>query len=100
MMNQSRYFLPHLLALSTSSPFWHGRETGLKSYRTIILGNLPRAALPPSFTSWAEYERFVDADRHGLHRRADQDLVGHPAQAEVTRPSSSVSPTSARGSTR
>jgi len=60
VMNQTRYFLPHLLALSTSSPFWHGRDTGLKSYRTIVLGNLPRAGLPPSFASWAEYERFVD----------------------------------------
>jgi carboxylate-amine ligase len=60
LMNQSRYFLPHLLALSTSSPFWHGRNTGLKSYRTIVLGHLPRAGLPPSFTSWAEYQRYVD----------------------------------------
>ena len=59
VMNQARYFLPHLLALSTSSPFWHGRETGLKSYRTIILGNLPRAGIPPAFRSWAEYEQFV-----------------------------------------
>lgn len=59
VMNQSRYFLPHLLALSTSSPFWHGRDTGLKSYRSIILGNLPRAGLPPAFTSWAEYQRFL-----------------------------------------
>ena len=60
VMNQSRYFMPHLLALSASSPFWHGRDTGLKSYRTIILGNLPRAGLPPSFGSWVEYERYVD----------------------------------------
>ena len=60
VMNQSRYFLPHLLALSTSSPFWHGRETGLKSYRTIILGNLPRAGLPPAFSSWSEYQAYVN----------------------------------------
>ena len=60
VMNQVRYFLPHLLALSTSSPFWHGRETGLKSYRTIILGNLPRAGIPPSFSSWPEYQSFVE----------------------------------------
>ena len=60
VMNQSRYFLPHLMALSTSSPFWHGRETGLKCYRAIILGNLPRAGLPPSFTSWAEYQSFLE----------------------------------------
>jgi carboxylate-amine ligase len=60
VMNQSRYFMPHLLALSASSPFWHGRDTGLRSYRTIILGNLPRAGMPPSFDSWNEYERFID----------------------------------------
>jgi len=60
VMNQSRYFLPHLLALSTSSPFWQGRETGLKSYRTIILNDLPRAGIPPSFGSRAEYASFVD----------------------------------------
>jgi carboxylate-amine ligase len=59
VMSQARYFLPHLLALSTSSPFWHGRETGLMSYRTIILGNLPRAGIPPAFSSWSEYDRFV-----------------------------------------
>jgi glutamate---cysteine ligase / carboxylate-amine ligase len=60
VMNQARYFLPHLLALSCSSPFWHGRETGLMSYRTIILNNLPRAGFPPSFSSWAEYETFIE----------------------------------------
>jgi carboxylate-amine ligase len=59
LMNQLRYFLPHLLALSTSSPFWQGRDTGLKSFRTIILGNLPRAGMPPSFSAWAEYDNFV-----------------------------------------
>jgi carboxylate-amine ligase len=60
VMNQSRYFVPHLLALSTSSPLWHGRDTGLHSYRTIIMSNLPRAGLPPAFHSWAEYQGFVD----------------------------------------
>ncbi len=60
IMDQSRYFLPHLLALSTSSPFWHGRNTGLKSYRSIVFENLPRSGPPPEFTSWSEYERFVD----------------------------------------
>lgn len=60
VMNQSRYFIPHLTALSASSPFWQGRDTGLKSYRTIILGNLPRAGIPPSFGSRSEYSSFVD----------------------------------------
>lgn len=54
------YFLPHLLALSTSSPFWRGRNTGLKSYRTAISVELPRAGLPPMFASAAEYHRVVD----------------------------------------
>ena len=51
------YFLPHLLALSTSSPFWQGRSTGLKSYRTAITVELPRAGLPQTFASAAEYNR-------------------------------------------
>ncbi|HUP42338.1 MAG TPA: carboxylate-amine ligase [Thermoanaerobaculia bacterium] len=60
VMDQSRYFLPHLLALSTSSPFWHGRTTGLKSYRSVVFESLPRTGPPPSFHSWSEYERFVE----------------------------------------
>jgi carboxylate-amine ligase len=60
VMNQSRYFLPHVLALSTSSPFWHGRETGLKSYRSIVFQSLPRSGLPPSFNSWSEFQGFVE----------------------------------------
>jgi len=60
VMDQARYFLPHLLALSTSSPFWHGRDTGLKSYRSIVFEGLPRSGPPPSFQSWAEHQRFVD----------------------------------------
>ncbi len=54
------YFLPHLLALSASSPFWQGRNTGLKSYRSSISIELPRAGLPQTFTSAAEYRRMVD----------------------------------------
>lgn len=58
--SQLVYFLPHLLALSTSSPFWRGRSTGLKSYRTAIAVELPRSGLPQTFSSAAEYRRFVD----------------------------------------
>jgi carboxylate-amine ligase len=58
IMNQSRYFIPHLLALSTSSPFWHGRNTGLKSYRSVVFEQLPRTGIPHSFTSWAEYKNY------------------------------------------
>lgn len=57
LMNQARYFLPHLLALSTSSPFWRGVNTGLKSYRVTALRRLPRSGLPGIFASWAEYQR-------------------------------------------
>jgi carboxylate-amine ligase len=60
LMDQARYFLPHLLALSSSSPFWLGRDTGLKSYRTIVFENLPRTGPPPAFQSWSEYQRFID----------------------------------------
>jgi carboxylate-amine ligase len=60
VMNQARYFLPHLLALSTSSPFWLGRETGLKSYRSVVFESLPRTGIPPAFDSWAEFARSVE----------------------------------------
>jgi carboxylate-amine ligase len=59
-MNVCRYFLPHVLALSTSSPFWMGRNTGLKSYRSVVFRSFPRTGIPRTFTSWADYESFVD----------------------------------------
>jgi carboxylate-amine ligase len=59
LMNQARYMLPHLLALSTSSPFWAGTNTGLLAYRLVIFKNLPRTGVPEEFTSWGEYERMV-----------------------------------------
>jgi carboxylate-amine ligase len=60
LMNQIRYFLPHLLALSCSSPFWDGALTGLQAYRLVIFQNLPRTGMPEEFVSWGEYQRFVD----------------------------------------
>ncbi|MDJ0917310.1 MAG: carboxylate-amine ligase [Woeseiaceae bacterium] len=60
LMNQLSYFLPHLLALSCSSPYWEGRDTGLKSYRLTIFDSLPRTGLPERFASWAEYDRHVN----------------------------------------
>lgn len=60
LTNQFPYFLPHLLALSCSSPYWQGQDTGLASYRMTIFDNLPRTGLPPRFSSWAEYHRSVD----------------------------------------
>ena len=59
LMNQFAYFLPHLLALSASSPFWQGSDTGLASYRLTVFDNLPRTGLPPRLGSWAEYERSI-----------------------------------------
>ncbi len=60
LMNQMSYFLPHLLALSCSSPFWEGRDTGLKSYRLTIFDALPRTGIPEQFASFAEYQRHID----------------------------------------
>jgi len=60
IMNQLRYFLPHILALSTSSPFWHGLNTGLKSYRSVIFEMLPRTGIPAYFESYSEYLSLVD----------------------------------------
>lgn len=60
IMNQVRYFLPHLLVLSTSSPFWEGRDTGLKCYRLSVAQEGPRKGFPGTFSSWDEYERTVD----------------------------------------
>lgn len=59
VMNQARYFVPHILALSASSPFWMGHDTGLKSYRSIVFKALPRTGLPMEFKSWSEYENIV-----------------------------------------
>jgi len=60
LMGQLSYFLPHLLALSTSSPYWQGRDTDLASYRLTVFDNLPRTGLPPLFPSFGDYERTVD----------------------------------------
>jgi carboxylate-amine ligase len=60
LMNEARYFLPHLLALSTSSPFWAGRDTGLKSYRSVVWSRFPRTGIPPEFTSYDEYENYLE----------------------------------------
>jgi carboxylate-amine ligase len=61
LMNQVLYFMPHLLAMSTSSPFWEGRDTGLKSYRTSVFRAVPRTGLPDEFGDWSDYQRHVNA---------------------------------------
>lgn len=58
--NVARYFLPHVLCLSTSSPFWMGRNTGLKSYRCVIFRNFPRSGIPRVFRSWSDFTGLVD----------------------------------------
>ncbi len=85
IMNQARYFIPHLLALSTSSPFWHGRKTGLKSYRSVIFESLPRTGIPYAFKSWAEFHRYEQTlDRVGSFGKGDRvakiwwDIRPHP----------------------
>lgn len=60
IMNIARYFLPHLYALSTNSPFWEGRETGFKSFRSKIFDKFPRTGIPPYFSSVAEHDKFVE----------------------------------------
>jgi carboxylate-amine ligase len=60
IMNSIRYFLPHILALSTNSPFWLGMETGYKSYRAKVFENFPRTNLPDSFSSYSEFESYVN----------------------------------------
>lgn len=60
LMNGARYFLPHLLALSTNSPFWLGMETGLHSYRCKVFDKFPRTNIPDLFGSWSEFEDYVD----------------------------------------
>jgi len=59
MLGQAAYILPHLLALSTSSPFWQGQDTGLMSYRISVWDEMPRTGLPGQFASYAEYHRHV-----------------------------------------
>src|SRR5215467_7370565 len=60
LMNHARYFLPHILALSTNSPFWLGMNTGLKSYRCKVFDKFPRTNIPDYFPSWGEYENFIN----------------------------------------
>ncbi len=61
LMNQMRYFLPHLLALSTSSPFWQGQNTKLKSYRLAVFDEMPRTGMPEEYSSYGEYQKHLDA---------------------------------------
>src|SRR2546430_7128505 len=86
LMNMVRYFLPHLLSLSTSSPFWMGRNTGLKSYRTTVFRRFPRTGLPEHFRSWSEYENFtnllVQLNCIDTPKKIWWDVRPHPVRSE------------------
>ena len=60
IMNSMRYFLPHILALSSNSPFWEGMKTGFKSYRSKVFERFPRTNIPDVYANWAEYETFIN----------------------------------------
>jgi carboxylate-amine ligase len=83
LMNEARYFMPHILALSTNSPFWEGRETGLKSTRSVVWGRLPRTGVPDTFESWQEYSQYVDMliRTHSIDepKKIWWDIRPHPA---------------------
>jgi glutamate---cysteine ligase / carboxylate-amine ligase len=57
--NSTRYFLPHIYALSTNSPFWEGRQTGYKSFRTKVFDKFPRTGIPEAFDNIELYENYV-----------------------------------------
>ncbi len=59
IMNQVRSWLPQLMALSSNSPFWNGRMTGIKSYRSVVWKRFPRSGMPDIFTSWSQFDRYV-----------------------------------------
>ncbi len=61
LMNQLRTWLPHLLALSTNSPFWAGRLTGLKSYRSVVWKPFPRSGIPEIFPTWSDFDNYVQS---------------------------------------
>lgn len=90
IMNQARYFIPHLLALSTSSPFWRGQNTGLKSYRSVVFESLPRTGIPHSFISWGDYKRYeAMLERVGAFGKIDKrakiwwDIRPHPVYSTL-----------------
>src|SRR5213082_1530566 len=82
IMNAARYFLPHVLALSTSSPFWLGINTGLKSYRSEVFKKFPRTDIPDHFDSYQSFQRYVDlllkTNSIGNPKKIWWDIRPHP----------------------
>jgi hypothetical protein len=100
-MNVARYFLPHILCLSSSSPFWMGRNTGLKSYRSVIFRNFPRTGVPRMLRGWARLR--VAGQKRWWKRAASPTAprsTGTCARTGSTPRWSSASATSAPASTR
>jgi carboxylate-amine ligase len=87
VFNSARYFLPHFLALSTSSPFWGGRKTGLLSTRTLIFKRLPRTGIPGRFASYGAFEQYlatlVECGCVDDGRRIWWDIRPHPTFATL-----------------
>ena len=82
VMNQARYFLPHIYALSVNSPFWVGQDTGLKGYRLKVFERFPRTGIPDAFESLSEYEDFCKLlVKTGCIDNPKKNLVGHPASS-------------------
>jgi len=78
LMNQLRTWLPHLLALSSNSPFWAGRFTGLKSYRTVVWKPFPRSGIPEIFPAWRDFDAYVQAlIKSGSIDNGKKNLVGY-----------------------
>jgi carboxylate-amine ligase len=84
VLNEARYFLPHLLALSTSSPFWMGRNTGLKSYRSVVWSNFPRTGIPPDLTSFGEYQIWWDLRAHPTFPTLEFRVCDMPTRLDET----------------
>ena len=83
IMNEYRYFLPHLLALSTNSPFWLGTDTGLKSFRTKVFDRYPRTNIPDSYSDYSEFDNFVKLlIKTGCIDTGKKDMVGYPPSSD------------------
>ena len=101
LMNQMRYFLPHLLALSTNSPFWIGMNTGLKSYRCKVFDRFPRTNIPDTFTSVGGLRDVRQpAGAHQLHRQRARRSGGTSGRIRSSRPWKSACATSRCASRR
>jgi carboxylate-amine ligase len=100
LMNAARYFVPHILALSTNSPFWLGMDTGLKSYRCKVFDKFPRTNIPDYFPSYGEYESFITCSSRPSASITPRKSGGTSACILTSRLSNSASATSPCGSTK